>query len=431
MSSMGRDCDRSVGISTALTYSRRRWFGILSLVGGEVGNLVAYGYAPAAVVTPMGASAVVTNVFITTYILKEPFRWTNFAGAVCVIIGIVLVVMFAPMTVMNITSERLWEDVIWTMEGGVYLALLVGSFIIMHFVSNKKDKNGKKWGERTVVIYISQCAIVSTVTIVCAKTFSSMLTNSIRGGFETEFFHPAPYIVLILMCISCCVATWYVNAAMMVFGNSKVVPTYFALFTTTSVTTVAFVYHEFDCMKDLKNGLLFLFGILITMAGVFLVQQGADQKKGRVAPSDDKEDSDGVKADGSGALDSEHERDPGGSTPGAPRTASGEVKSGSSAGGLLVGGDKGEVVAPPLTALAEGSPQPGRLPSAVRAEPQLMSGENWISSPDGSGAPPGAGASEAASVEKPRKRLAKLKPLPNRSPEPEAPPNPAGPEANR
>ena len=95
-----------------------------------------------------------------------------------------------------------------------------------------------------------------------------------------------------------------------------------------------------------------------------------------------------------------------------------------------MGGDKGEVVAPPLTALAEGSPQPGRLPSAVRAEPQLMSGENWISSPDGSGAPPGAGASEA-SVEKPRKRLAKLKPLPNRSPEPEAPPNPAGPEANR
>ena len=44
-----------------------------------------------------------------------------------------------------------------------------------------------------------QCAILSTVTIVCAKTFSSIFSNSMKNGFDTEFLHPAPYLVLLLM----------------------------------------------------------------------------------------------------------------------------------------------------------------------------------------------------------------------------------------
>jgi len=69
----------------------------------------------------------------------------------------------------------------------------------MTIMAELKDKAGKKWGEKTVTIYIAQCAILSTVTIVCAKTFSSLFSNSMANGFETEFLHPAPYLVLLLM----------------------------------------------------------------------------------------------------------------------------------------------------------------------------------------------------------------------------------------
>ncbi|KAJ1475058.1 magnesium transporter NIPA-domain-containing protein [Baffinella frigidus] len=160
------------------------WVGILLLVAGELGNLVAYGYAPAAIVTPIGSIGVVTNVFITTYILKEPFRWSTFAGAFCVVVGIIVVVTFAPMTVIEITSENVWSDVAYTMEGGIYLAVLVVSFITVSVIAEVRDKVGKKWGEKTVLIYIGQCAILSTMTIVCAKTFSSILSSAMRNGFS-------------------------------------------------------------------------------------------------------------------------------------------------------------------------------------------------------------------------------------------------------
>ena len=52
---------------------------------------MAYGYAPAAVVTPMGAIGVVTNVFITTFFLKEPINKINVVGVCFVVAGIVTV----------------------------------------------------------------------------------------------------------------------------------------------------------------------------------------------------------------------------------------------------------------------------------------------------------------------------------------------------
>ena len=57
----------------------------------QVGNVVAYGFAPASIVTPMGAVGVLTNVIITTYVLKEPFSTMNLFGVFGVVGGIVMV----------------------------------------------------------------------------------------------------------------------------------------------------------------------------------------------------------------------------------------------------------------------------------------------------------------------------------------------------
>lgn len=94
---------------------------MLGLVGGEAGNLIAYGYAPAAVVTPMGAIGVVANVFITSTFLKEYVSKVNVFGVLCIVIGIVIVVYFSPHTTIIISSATFFEDVVQTTECIVYL----------------------------------------------------------------------------------------------------------------------------------------------------------------------------------------------------------------------------------------------------------------------------------------------------------------------
>ena len=252
------------------------WVGILGIIGGEVGNLIAYGYAPASIVTPIGSIGVVTNVIITTFVLKEPFTMKNLLGVVLVMIGIVVVVLFAPLTVVFVGSDNLWRDVLFTPNFAFYLGWMAIMLMILYPVS-------LKYGEKSVVIYVSMCAVIASLTIVTAKTFSTMVSNGFKNGMETEFLSPWPYATLIVMVITCVLSMGYVNKAMMVFGNSQVVPVYFALFTTAGVGSAAWVYYEFQCLADARQAVLFFMGILIAIMGVFLVSTGGTSK---VQPAD-------------------------------------------------------------------------------------------------------------------------------------------------
>lgn len=59
---------------------------------GELGNLVAYGYADATTVTPIGAVGVVFSVFIATFVLREKFLPLHGGGILLIIGGVVLIV---------------------------------------------------------------------------------------------------------------------------------------------------------------------------------------------------------------------------------------------------------------------------------------------------------------------------------------------------
>ena len=248
------------------------WMGIFGIIGGEVGNLIAYGYAPASIVTPIGSIGVVTNVLITTFVLKEPFTMKNLIGVVCVIVGIVVVVMFAPLTVIFVGSENLWEDVIYTSNMAIYLSWMAVMLAVLYPLS-------RKYGDKTVVIYVALCAVIASLTIVCAKTFATMVSNGFANGMETEFLSPWPYGTLAVMVLTCVLSMSYVNRAMMTFGNSQVVPVYFALFTTAGVGSAAWVYQEFQCLADANQALGFFIGISIAILGVFLVSQGGGSRK--------------------------------------------------------------------------------------------------------------------------------------------------------
>jgi hypothetical protein len=75
------------------------------LVGGELGNLAAYGFAPASIVTPLGAVGVLVNCIITTWLLKEAMRLVNYVGILAVIGGIVTIVVCAPQSHIDIRSD--------------------------------------------------------------------------------------------------------------------------------------------------------------------------------------------------------------------------------------------------------------------------------------------------------------------------------------
>lgn len=71
------------------------WTGLVMMFFGECGNFLAYGFAPASIVSPLGVVALVCNCVVAPLMLKEPFRKRDLFGVLVSIMGAVTVVWSA------------------------------------------------------------------------------------------------------------------------------------------------------------------------------------------------------------------------------------------------------------------------------------------------------------------------------------------------
>ncbi len=72
------------------------WGGIITLVIGEIANFAAYAFAPAILVTPLGALSVLIGAVLGSYFLKEELGTLGKLGCAMCLIGSVIIVLHAP-----------------------------------------------------------------------------------------------------------------------------------------------------------------------------------------------------------------------------------------------------------------------------------------------------------------------------------------------
>ncbi|KDN38179.1 hypothetical protein RSAG8_09682, partial [Rhizoctonia solani AG-8 WAC10335] len=77
---------------SAYLHSKLWWFGFALMNVGEVGNFLSYAYAPASLVAPLGAVALIANCFFAPLILHERFRTQDLLGIGLSILGAMTVV---------------------------------------------------------------------------------------------------------------------------------------------------------------------------------------------------------------------------------------------------------------------------------------------------------------------------------------------------
>lgn len=72
------------------------WGGIVSLVLGELANFAAYAFAPAILVTPLGALSVLIGAVLGAYFLEEKLGVLGKLGCAICLLGSVVIVLHAP-----------------------------------------------------------------------------------------------------------------------------------------------------------------------------------------------------------------------------------------------------------------------------------------------------------------------------------------------
>lgn len=120
------------------------WGGIVLMTLGEAGNFLAYGFAPASIVSPLGVVALISNCVIAPIMLKEEFRLRDFWGVFIAVAGAVTVVLSSKQQEKKLGPHEVW-DAITTTEFEVYVAVTIVLIAILVWAS-------PKYGSRTILI---------------------------------------------------------------------------------------------------------------------------------------------------------------------------------------------------------------------------------------------------------------------------------------
>ena len=249
------------------------WIGIIMMTVGEAGNFLAYGFAPASVVSPLGVVALISNCLIAPLLLKERFRQRDFWGVLVAIAGAVTIVVSAKNTETKMGPNDLWAS-IKRWEFLVYLGISLGVIIVLMIAS-------PRYGGRTILIDLGLVGLFGGYTAVATKGVASLLSDTLWRTFT----FPITYLLLAVLIISAVMQIRYINRALQRFDSTQVIPTQFVLFTISVIIGSAVLYREFESTTAQRVG-EFVGGCLLTFFGVYLITSG------RIRNDDDGGDDD-------------------------------------------------------------------------------------------------------------------------------------------
>ncbi|KAJ9134247.1 DUF803-domain-containing protein [Coniochaeta hoffmannii] len=237
------------------------WLGQVLITVGEGGNFLAYGFAPASIVSPLGVVALISNCVIAPMLFKEVFRKRDFWGVLVAIAGAVTVVLSANTQETKLEPHDVWKA-ITTVEFEVYMALTCSLIALLMWAS-------PRYGNRTILIDLGLVGLLGGYTALSTKGVSSMLSSTFLGAFTT----PVTYALVLVLIVTAIMQVRYVNRALQRFDSTQVIPIQFVMFTLCVIIGSAVLYRDFE-RTTARQAIKFVGGCLLTFFGVFLITTG-------------------------------------------------------------------------------------------------------------------------------------------------------------
>ncbi|OJJ45710.1 hypothetical protein ASPZODRAFT_118809 [Penicilliopsis zonata CBS 506.65] len=262
------------------------WSGVVTLGIGEVANFAAYAFAPAILVTPLGALSVLIGAVLGSYFLHERLGRLGKLGCAMCLLGSVVIVLHAPP---DKPVERIDEILGYALQPGFLsycLAVAIFSVVMIYRIA-------PVYGKRNPLIFISICSTVGSVSVMSVKAFGIALKLTFQGN--NQFTHASTYVFAIVTGFCILTQMNYFNKALNEFSTSIVNPLYYVTFTTATLCASFILFKGFNT-TDAVNTISLLCGFLIIFTGVYLLNLSRNDPDGRQLAN--KIDDEGIPTDG-------------------------------------------------------------------------------------------------------------------------------------
>ncbi|EGX89148.1 DUF803 domain membrane protein [Cordyceps militaris CM01] len=247
------------------------WAGIATLGIGEICNFAAYAFAPAILVTPLGALSVLIGAVLGSYFLKEELGILGKLGSAICLIGAVVIVLHAP------PDEEI-ETIDQILHYAVQPGFLLYAVAVVAFAVFMIYRVAPLYGKKNALIYLSICSTVGSISVMSAKAFGIALKITFAGN--NQFSHPSTYVFMILTTLCIVTQMNYFNKALACFPSNIVNPLYYVTFTTATLCASFILFSGFNT-TDPVNTVSLLCGFLIIFAGVYLLNLSRGDPNGQ------------------------------------------------------------------------------------------------------------------------------------------------------
>lgn len=244
------------------------WAGMVTMIVGEVANFVAYVYAPAVLVTPLGALSIIISAVLAHFLLKERLQKMGIVGCVSCIVGSVVIVIHAPQEHTPNSVQEIW--ILATQPAFlIYVAatLSIVLALILYFEP--------RCGQTNILIYLGICSLMGSLTVVSIKAIGIAIKLTLDG--VSQMAYPQTWFFFTVAAI--CVVTQlnYLNKALDTFSAAIVSPVYYVMFTTLTIIASAIMFKDWSG-QNVSSIASEICGFITVLSGTIILHSTREQE---------------------------------------------------------------------------------------------------------------------------------------------------------
>ncbi|KAF9128085.1 hypothetical protein BGW39_005360 [Mortierella sp. 14UC] len=235
---------------------------MVMMIIGEIFNFVAYSFAPALLVTPLGALSVVVCAVLSSIVLKEKLTLHGKIGCALCIVGAVVIVLHAPAQAAVTDIDEFKRFVI---QPGflVYMSLVIVSCLVIVW------KVAPKFGKKHMLVYITICSLIGSLSVVATQGLGAAIVRNITTG-TPQFNHWFIYVTMVFVVCTLITEINYLNKALNLFNTAMVTPVYYVIFTSATLVASVILFQGFSASAT--SIMTVVMGFFVICAGVVLLQ---------------------------------------------------------------------------------------------------------------------------------------------------------------
>ncbi|KAL8027829.1 hypothetical protein ABFS82_14G119600 [Erythranthe guttata] len=244
------------------------WAGMITMIVGEVANFIAYIYAPAVLVAPLGALSIIISAVLAHFMLKERLRRMGVLGCVSCIVGSVVIVVHAPEEHTPSSVQQVWN--LATQPAFlIYVAatLSIVLVLMLHFEP--------LYGQTNILVYLGICSMMGAFTVVSIKAIGIAIKLTLEGinqfGYMQTWFFLSVAVVCMITQLN------YLNKALDTFSAALVSPIYYVMFTTLTIVASAIMFKDWSG-QNASSIVSELCGFITVLSGTIILHVTRDEE---------------------------------------------------------------------------------------------------------------------------------------------------------